>query len=176
MGKRTHTSATGKNPAALVRLLPPVLTVTAPPPILLLAQLPPLSEGPASRNANITVTATTAYTEVVTPSFSSRATGPARNDHTAIAGYSRGSKALALQIASDSSRRHAARDDLKSKAYTPGSVAAREAKLETWVDISHAAGFQILPDDLSRSPQSSCSQSLAASKQQATKTQTPTST
>ena len=65
-----------------------------------------------------------------------------RSDAPAVNAYTRGSKELALMIASDPVRREAAAQEAEQGAYSVSGWLSRTSNLRTWVDLSLAAGFK----------------------------------
>eukprot|EP00974_Lingulodinium_polyedra_P018698 1811133-Lingulodinium_polyedra.AAC.1 len=54
--------------------------------------------------------------------------------------YSRGSRGLALAIASDPAARSGAADALRGRARARNAVAARVSQVSTWASVARAAG------------------------------------
>ena len=67
---------------------------------------------------------------------------PARSDGTEVAAYTRGNKRLALRIAADPEALAAARGELEGKVYSASNKGPRSHKLQTWIDVAHAAGYK----------------------------------
>jgi len=67
---------------------------------------------------------------------------PARSDGTEVAAYTRGNKRLALHIAADPEALAAARGELEGKVYSASNKDPRSHKLQTWIDVAHAAGYK----------------------------------
>ena len=64
-----------------------------------------------------------------------------RDDGQAVARYSRGSKRLAIEIASDDLAKNQARKELTDRVFSRANVGAVAAKRETWAAVASAAGY-----------------------------------
>ena len=75
------------------------------------------------------------------PSSSSSSLAPPRSDGQEILPYQRGSKRLAIDIASNAEALVLAKEELKNRIFAKSNVGAVAAKKETWADVARAAGF-----------------------------------
>ena len=73
---------------------------------------------------------------------------PPREDGHSVSHYTRGSKRLAIQIASDGAARAEASCELKQRIFARSNLGSVAAKRDTWAEVARAAGFAdpFIPD------------------------------
>ena len=101
--------------------------------------LPPLNEGfarPLHRQAIQQQGA-----DATSTAASSSAWVPPRGDGQQVQGYARGSKRIALEVASNPALRAEANKQLRSQVYAQSSLGPLDAKISFWKELAHAAGY-----------------------------------
>jgi integrase len=134
---------------SVTKCMPP--RQTRLPPVALqhrVGVLPPLDTGPAGKSSVSSATLLGTAETLTRASTSQAGAGasngwvPPRGDGQQVQPYARGSKRSAILIAADPSERCSATAELKDRIFAKSNKSAMAIKLNTWIEVAHAAGFQ----------------------------------